>query len=584
MLASQRLSRKIILGFLVIASFCLLTSVVGLRAIRSGAVRSQEMYEKMTVPLSQLMTASVRFQLVRAHAGDLLFAQNFSAVDQANAKLQGLFASIRALDADFRKTFVSDEDRKNWEAFLAAVAAFEQQIPQFAGLAQLGRRDEAYAFSRSDLTPRAEAIQAQLDKMAELSLTQAKGSKEAIEREASVYALEFGGVTLLCLVLAVVIGLWLSSRIARPVQKVAEAAAQLAQVGSIPDRLELTSHDEVGNLALAFNMLLERMELKAREAEAIAQGDLTLEVEVASEEDRLGQAFRKMSRQLQGLVREIRDAAAGVAAGSREISSASQSLSQGDSEQASSLEEISASATEIGSQARANAENAGKANALIASARTSAEKGDQQMKSMVSAMQQITSSSQQIAKVIKIIDDIAFQTNLLALNAAVEAARAGKHGKGFAVVAEEVRSLAGRSAKAARETAEMIEASTKSVENGLNVAAATSQSFGRIVGDVVKTADLIGEMFAASNEQAEGISQISLGLNQIDRVTQQNTASAEQTSSSAVELSSGAGRVTDLVNRFRLANDAIATDGAGDGDTAAIPDDWADRAGSEHHA
>jgi methyl-accepting chemotaxis protein len=240
-----------------------------------------------------------------------------------------------------------------------------------------------------------------------------------------------------------------------------------------------------------------------------------------------------------------------VASGAQEISDASQALSQGATQQASSLEEIGASITEIGSQAKSNADNAGQANHLVASARESAEKGDQQMKSMVSAIQQITTSSQQIAKVIKVIDDIAFQTNLLALNAAVEAARAGKHGKGFAVVAEEVRNLAGRSAKAARETAEMIESSTKNVEAGLAAAQATSESFDRIVGDVVKTADLIGEIAAASNEQAQGISQLSAGLTQIDQVTQRNTASAEQTAAASGQLSSSAARVRDLLGRFR---------------------------------
>ena len=354
-------------------------------------------------------------------------------------------------------------------------------------------------------------------------------------------------VVLAALVAAVLLGLAVAGGLARGL----EHTIQMVASGDVSARLGISSQDEIGELARVFDGMAARLERKANEAEAIARGDLSSSIESAGQNDKLGQSFQKMAGELRNLISQVRASAADVAGGAQEVSDASQALSQGATEQAASLEEISSSFTEIGAQAKSNADNAGQANRLVASARESAEKGDQQMKSMVSAMQQITTSSQQIAKVIKVIDDIAFQTNLLALNAAVEAARAGKHGKGFAVVAEEVRSLAGRSAKAARETADMIEASTKNVEAGLAVAQATSESFDRIVGDVVKTADLIGEIAAASNEQAQGISQVATGLSQIDQVTQRNTASAEETAAASSQLSSSAARVRDLLSRFK---------------------------------
>ena len=241
-----------------------------------------------------------------------------------------------------------------------------------------------------------------------------------------------------------------------------------------------------------------------------------------------------------------------VHTGAEQISDASQSLSQGATEQASSLEEITSSMAEIASQTKANAENATQANALSNAAREAAEAGSKKMDGMVEAMTNINSSSQQIAKIIKVIDDIAFQTNLLALNAAVEAARAGQHGKGFAVVADEVRNLAGRSAKAARETADLIEDSNTKVSNGLEMAQDTSKSFTLIVDGVVKASDLVGEIAAASNEQAQGVSQVNIGLSQVDQVTQQNTANAEETASAAEELRGQSQELQNQIGLFKL--------------------------------
>jgi len=208
--------------------------------------------------------------------------------------------------------------------------------------------------------------------------------------------------------------------------------------------------------------------------------------------------------------------------------------------------------TEIGSQTRHNADSAQQANQLAGAAKGAAEKGSARMGEMVKAMGEINASSQEIAKLITVIDDIAFQTNLLALNAAVEAARAGRHGKGFAVVAEEVRNLAARSAKAAKETSELIESSKSKVGNGTEIANQTAAALLEIVEGVTKAADLVGEIAAASNEQAQGIAQVGQGLSQIDKVTQQNTATAEETASAAEELASQASVLQEQVAQFKL--------------------------------
>jgi methyl-accepting chemotaxis protein len=343
--------------------------------------------------------------------------------------------------------------------------------------------------------------------------------------------------------------------ISRPLAQGIALLTRLAREGDLQQKVDerhLSRGDEVGQILAAVSGMLDANQKELAITEAIASGDWSVDVPIRSDKDELGQALRRMCTKVGETLSQVRESINQVSSGSEQIADASQSLSQGATESAASLEEISASATQIGQQAKMNAETATQANQLANTAKAAAESGSQRMEALNTAMGAITESSSQIAKIIKTIDDIAFQTNILALNAAVEAARAGRHGKGFAVVAGEVRTLAARSAKAARETSELIEGSAGRVEQGNKIARETADALAEIVGGIVKVGDLVGEMAAASNEQAQGISEITQGLGQIDQVTQQNTATAEETAAAAEELSGQASELRSLIGQFRL--------------------------------
>lgn len=349
------------------------------------------------------------------------------------------------------------------------------------------------------------------------------------------------------------ISVTLVRKIDTAIKQMTDASRKLA-VGDVNIDFHRDCNDEFTRLMDEYQKVVDNVRYQAKVADQVANGDLTVSVNIKSDRDILGMALQKLVNENQHALSNIRDAAYQVNTSSSQVASASEALAQGSTEQASAIEQITASIDDIAEKTKENASEADKAAALMADAMVNVNSGKEDMQEMMEAMQQINASSESISKIIKVIDDIAFQTNILALNAAVEAARAGEAGKGFAVVAEEVRNLAAKSAAAASETAELIEDSIEKVNAGSKIADETSKAIEAITNVVSESEQIVSGIAEASNYQATAIAQVDQAIEQVSQVVQNNSATSEECAAASIELSNQSGRMTDLLSIYQLQN------------------------------
>ncbi len=345
-----------------------------------------------------------------------------------------------------------------------------------------------------------------------------------------------------------------------PLKNLTDITDQLAK-GNLDIDINVNSRDEIGLLAASMNTLVKRLKSHINYINEISEllgeigkGNLNLNFIQAydGEFEIIKEALVNTTDMLNETISQINLVSEQVASGSEQVSGGAQALSQGATEQASSIEELSATINEISSQITQTAENASKAKDYSIAVNASTIRSQQLMNDMIEAMNEISNTSNQIEKIIKSIDDIAFQTNILALNAAVEAARAGSAGKGFAVVADEVRNLAGKSAESAKNTSELIQNALHAIKKGTVIVSETAKSLQEVVQGSEKSSDIIQYIADASNEQAQSIVQVNIGIEQISSVVQTNSATAEESAAASEELSAQAQTLNELLEKFIL--------------------------------
>jgi len=532
-----KISTKLLTGFMLVAAIAGIVGWVGLSELHNIGDADTMLYEKATVPITDLDNMSNAFLNVRVNARDLIYATTQSDKEKFSAKIDELFSDISASLSKYQKTLISDEDKTVYDEIMTVHKQYVDVVKQLQNLGLSQKHEEALALLRGDAGKAGVNYSAVLSKAIEYKDGSAR--KLSVNNSALVDKATTTMLLIICfaIAIAVVLGLFISRVIKNPVNKLVGIANQLA-MGDIDAKIEVDTKDEIGNLMASFKEMIVTTKEQALIAEKLSNGDLGVDVHVKSEKDVLGKSLLKMVESLRDIITAVKSATDNVEAGAQEISSSSEEMSQGATEQASAAEEASSSMEQMSSNIKQNAENAQQTEKIALKSAEDAKEGGNAVTETVDAMKEIASK-------ISIIEEIARQTNLLALNAAIEAARAGEHGKGFAVVASEVRKLAERSQTAAAEINKLSASSTK-------VAERAGEMLSKIVPDIQKTAELVQEISASSNEQNGGAQQINSAIQQLSQVIQQNATASEQMASTAEELSSQAEQLQDAISFFKL--------------------------------
>lgn len=561
MLKNVKIRTRLLISYAIIILLCLCASIVGLFLLDQIGDNLTSFYDNNYTVTVNVATAQREMQSAR---GDILRAiiepdQDITEqmIDRASASLATMRGTFPVIRGVFKgdMTLMDEADEILEKAVVYRDRVFE--------LTRANQTEQAFSVMKGSYVPLLNDMANTLQSVADAA---GKNAQKMVQqgRHAQETAIVLVAVILfLSIALAVIIGLYISNTVRKPIHQIEKATQKLAEGELEAAWVDYHAKDELGELADHIRSYIgaqkEIIFDIAHVLGDLSKGDFTtrpnaLESYLGSYKAILN-AMKELRDKLSDTLLQINSSADQVSIGGEQVAAGSQTLAQGATEQACSVEELAASIAEISEQVSKTAQNAQVAREQTMQTGSSAADCNQQMKKMIAAMDEIDRSSYQIEKIIHAMEEIAFQTEILALNAAVEAARSGAAGKGFAVVADEVRRLANQSSDASKNTAVLIRSSIETVKNGMDIAAETAQALSQVVQSTHIASATVDSIADAAKQQAAFITQLTAGVEQISHVVQNNTATSEESAAASEELSGQALLLKSLVESFKLRGD-----------------------------